>query len=140
MEGRRVESYLVQARRQECDFKSADRQLTREFTLALLLGGVGTGWETTNTDDISAAKVHMLLLEGRSLIIGEISLGKDLEPSALASKVVEDELATGGTLDIDATSQLDRLALVALTVLEVGEVLGEVADIIIDIELITLVR
>ena len=53
----------------------------------------------------------------------------------LVADVIEEELGASRALDVDTTSQLDLLGLVALAVLEVGELLLEVSDIVGDMVL-----
>lgn len=53
----------------------------------------------------------------------------------LGADVVEVELAAGRALDVYSSRQLDLLGRVGLAVLEVGELVGELADVVGDVEL-----
>lgn len=59
-----------------------------------------------------------------------------MESPYLVTDVVEEELGASRALDVDAASKLNLLGLVALAVLEVGELLLEVADVVSDMELV----
>lgn len=54
----------------------------------------------------------------------------------LRADVVEEELATSRAADVDTAGKLDGgLGLVELAVLEVSELVRELADVVVDIEL-----
>lgn len=50
----------------------------------------------------------------------------------IGTNVVEEELGTSRTADIDSPSQLDRSRLVGFAILEVLEVLLKLANVVID--------
>lgn len=53
----------------------------------------------------------------------------------LGAYVIEEELAARGAADVDSAGELDGLRLVGLAVLEVGELLGKVPDVVGDLKL-----
>lgn len=57
------------------------------------------------------------------------------EATNLGANIVEEQLGSSRAADIDTTSELDGLGLIGLAVLEVGELLLEAADIVVDVEL-----
>jgi hypothetical protein len=77
----------------------------------------------------------VLLLKAGSALGKEIGLGKDLQSGAFGADVVEEELAASRATDVDSASELDHLGLIGLAILEVGELVGKLADIVVDVEL-----
>lgn len=96
----------------------------------------------------------MLLVKGRGVGPDVVGLGQHLEaralqgvsaaggrggagagPTDLGADVVKVELVAGRALDVDAAGELHDAGLVGLAVLEVGEVAGKVADVVVDVEL-----
>lgn len=125
----------MQAGRQKGDLDGTNGKLSRVFTLTGLLGGVGAGRETTNTDNVTTSEVDMLFVEAGGLVVDIVGLGKNLKSCALGTDIVEEKLATGRALDVDSASELDNLGPVGLAVLEVGEFVGELADVVVDVVL-----
>lgn len=126
---------LVQAGGQKSDLDGADGQLAGEVALALLLGRVGAGGEAADADDVAAAEVKVLLIEGDGLCVTKVCLGEDLETGSLGADVVEIELAACGATNVDAAGELNLPSLVGLTVLDVLELLFELANVVGDVEL-----
>lgn len=95
----------------------------------------------------------MLLFECRGLVIDVAVLGQDLKTDVLSilacvvrlqqgyaylvTDIVEEELGAGRALDVDTASELNLLSLVTLAVLEVRELLLEVADVVGDVVLLS---
>lgn len=75
---------LVQAGGEKDDFGSSNGKLAREFTLALLVLGVGTGRETLDTNDVTTTEVDVLLVKGGGVCADKVSLSQDLESGALS--------------------------------------------------------
>lgn len=145
---------LVQARRQKDNLGGSNGKLAREFTLTLLVLGVGTGRETLDTNDVTTAKVDVLLVESGSVLADKVRLSEDLEsgaldillasgtclvtcdlPTYIRADIVEVELGASRALDVYSATKGNLLGLVALTVLEVREFLFKVADVVVDVEL-----
>lgn len=55
--------------------------------------------------------------------------------SYIGADIVKVKLAAGGTLDVDSATESNLLVAIGFAVLEVGEFLFEVADIVVDVEL-----
>jgi hypothetical protein len=53
----------------------------------------------------------------------------------LRADIVEEQLAAGRSFDVDSAGQGNLLGCVGLAVLEVGELLGELADVVGNMEL-----
>lgn len=119
----------VQTRGQEDDLGSEDGELT---IIAVL--GVGLSDETSHTDDVTSAEELVLLLEGLSG--GVLGSAHNLDLHTLGADVVEDQLATGGTLGVDTATNADHGVGLLFALLETLIVLQDVAQIGVDLELV----
>lgn len=119
----------VQTRGQESDLGGEDGK----FTIITVLG-VGLANETGHTDDITAAEELVLLLEGLSSRV--LGGAHDLDLDTLGADIVEDQLATSGTLGVDTTTEVDSDIGPLFALLETLVVLQNVAQIGVDLELV----
>ena len=72
----------------------------------------------------------MLRLEIGGALCDLLGLGKNLQAGVFGTEVVEEELGTRRSLDEDATGKLDGLRPIRLAILQVLELVGEVADVV----------
>jgi hypothetical protein len=120
----------VQARGQEHDLSSEDRQLT----IVAVLGITATR-ESDNTDNITSPEMLVLSLKGN--IAGSIlSLAHHLYLHTLCADIVEDQLGTGRTLGVDSTGDTDGGVGLLFALGETLVVLEELAQVIGDLELV----
>ena len=78
----------------------------------------------------------MLRLEIGGALCDLLGLGKNLQAGVFGTEVVEEELGTRRSLDEDATGKLDGLRPIRLAILQVLELVGEVADVVGDVVLV----
>lgn len=78
----------------------------------------------------------MLRLEIGGALCDLLGLGKNLQAGVFGTEVVEEELGTRGPLDEDATGKLDGLRPIRLAILQVLELVGEVADVVGDVKFV----
>ena len=78
----------------------------------------------------------MLRLEIGGALCDLLGLGKNLQAGVFGTEVVEEELGTRRSLDEDATGKLDGLRPIRLAILQVLELVGEVADVVGDVEFV----
>lgn len=136
LESEVVAGDLVQAWGKENDFGSGDGQLARVIALALLLLGVRSGGKAAYADDIATTDVYVLRLEVGGIFRHFLGLGEDLQPGALGTEIVEEELGTSRSLDIYPACQLNGLGRVRLAILQVLELVGELAYVVGDVEFV----
>ncbi|GKT46492.1 uncharacterized protein ColSpa_06674 [Colletotrichum spaethianum] len=120
----------VQAGGQEDELGREDGQFTLLALLDLGLGCRAAG-VSDDTNNVTAAEVDVLVLEGRAALADLLRLGHDLDLDALGTDVVEEELVARGTLVVDTSAHADDLLLVMLARLEVAEVLDKVAQVVV---------
>lgn len=77
----------------------------------------------------------MLVIEAGGLVIDIVGLGEDLKSCAIGTDIVKVELGASRAADINSSSQLDGLGLVGLSILEMLELLLELADVVVDVVL-----
>lgn len=119
----------VQTRGQENDFGGEDGK----FTIITVLG-VGLANETGHTDDITTTEELVLLLEGLSSRI--LGGAHDLDLDTLSADIVEDQLATSGTLGVNTATEVDNGIGPLLALLETLVVLQDVAQVGVNLELV----
>jgi hypothetical protein len=82
---------LVQTRGQQSDLDGGDGELSGLFvTRGLLVLGVGTAGETTDTDNVTSSQVDVLLLERSRVRLEVVGLGEDLQSGTVGADVVEE--------------------------------------------------
>ncbi|KAI6763412.1 hypothetical protein HG531_012800 [Fusarium graminearum] len=120
----------MQARSQENNFGGENGQLT---LLTLLDLGLGV---SDNSDDITSAKVLVLVLKRGSSLTNLLSLAHDLDLDTLSSDIVEEELGARCSLSVDTGTNLNDLVLGVLARLEVTKLLDELSQVVCNIELV----
>lgn len=120
----------VQARSQEHDLRSENRQLT----IGAVLGVTATR-EADNTNNITSPEMLVLSLE-RDIAGSVLSLAHYLHLHTLSADVVENQLGTGGTLGVDSTGDTNGLVGQLVTLSKMIVVLQELAQVIGDLELV----
>ncbi|CAF3599373.1 unnamed protein product [Fusarium graminearum] len=134
----------MQARSQENNFGGENGQLT---LLTLLDLGLGCSSRmisfinlparvSDNSDDITSAKVLVLVLKRGSSLTNLLSLAHDLDLDTLSSDIVEEELGARCSLSVDTGTNLNDLVLGVLARLEVTKLLDELSQVVCNIELV----
>lgn len=105
-----------------------------QFTFIRTVFGSGSTRVSHNSDDVSSSQVLMLCFE-TDISVGFLRLTHYLNLGPATSDVIEDQLRSRRSLDVDSAGDSNLHLLHLFTGLEMGVLLNELAEICVDLEL-----